>query len=231
MSLPPSPDFDRFAERYEADLRESMPGALAEDRYFAEYKVLHVARRLGEFAKRGTPPRLLDYGCGIGRSLGLFGAHLPGAELWGYDPSPRSIELARERAPGARLTSTAGELPAATFDAVFAANVFHHIPPAGRGDAMAQCAALLRESGRVFLFEHNPLNPVTRRVFERCPYDEGARMLGRGEVHRLAAAAGLRVLRSGYTLFFPRPLAFLRPVEPWLRWLPLGAQYCVEMGR
>ena len=46
MSAPP-PEFDRHAATYEADLQGSLPGALAEDRYFAEYKVRHVVRRLG----------------------------------------------------------------------------------------------------------------------------------------------------------------------------------------
>lgn len=227
MSKSPPPEFDHYAGRYEEDLRQSMPEALAEDRYFAEYKVRHVARR----TVSRKPARLLDYGCGIGRSLNLFAEMLPGVELWGYDVSARSVDLARERAPGAKLTSALDELPAAAFNVIFAANVFHHIPAAERAGALARCKALLGAGGRLFLFEHNPANPVTRLVFERCPYDRGAAMLPKREALQLAEAAGLRVLRSTYTLFFPRPVAFLRPLERLLGWLPLGAQYCVEMAK
>jgi len=221
------PEFDRYARRYEEDLRSSMPAGFAEDRYFAEYKVLYVARRLADDA----PRTFLDFGCGIGRSLSLVHEHLPAATLWGYDLSSESVALARERTPGARLTSDIDALPRGHFDVVFAANVFHHIPLAERAGAMATCRDLLREGGRLFVFEHNPLNPLTRRVFERCPFDADAIMLPRAETVALARAAGLAVLRSPYTLFFPRPLSLLRPLEGLLAWIPLGAQYCVELSK
>jgi hypothetical protein len=32
-------------------------------------------------------------------------------------------------------------------------------------------------------------------------------------------------VRRDYILFLPHVLAWLRPVEPWLAWLPMGAQY------
>ena len=35
------------------------------------------------------------------------------------------------------------------------------------------------------------------------------------------------VLQTGYCLFFPGPLAALRPLEKFLGWLPLGGQYYV----
>ena len=219
------PEFDRYASRYEADLRQSIPSILAEDKYYAEYKIRHLACRIGNRELK----RCLDFGCGVGLSLGLLHQRFPTTELWGYDVSSQSIAIARERAGMARLTSNLDDLPASGFDMIVSANVFHHIPGVAREDTLAKCKRLLRNSGIFFLFEHNPLNPVTRLVFERCPYDEGAVMLHRREVLRLAEAVGLEIVHSDYTLFFPRQLAFLRPVERMLGWLPLGAQYCVEM--
>jgi hypothetical protein len=35
------------------------------------------------------------------------------------------------------------------------------------------------------------------------------------------------LMRRDYIVFMPRFLAFLRPLEPWLTWLPMGAQYVV----
>ena len=56
-------------------------------------------------------------------------------------------------------------------------------------------------------------------------------MFSRRQALALAHGAGMRVLHRGYTLFFPRPLSFLRPLEPMMEWLPLGAQYYVQMAR
>jgi hypothetical protein len=47
----------------------------------------------------------------------------------------------------------------------------------------------------------------------------------------LLATAGLRDVRLDYIVFFPRILAALRPLEPRLGWLPLGAQVLVTGTR
>jgi len=227
MTCAPSPEFDEYANRYDDDLRQSIPGVFAEGEYFAEYKVLHVARRL----LNREVTRFLDFGCGTGHSLYFANEQFPKAELWGYDLSARCIEMAQQRAPTAKLTANLNDLPTGGFDVVLAANVFHHIPLGDRKGVMARCKSLIQPEGRLFLFEHNPLNPVTRRIFERCPFDKGATMLRRHEVLSLAKDVGLTVVRSDYTLFFPRQLRRFRPFERTLGWLPLGAQYCVEMTR
>ena len=41
----------------------------------------------------------------------------------------------------------------------------------------------------------------------------------------------LRVLWREYVVFFPRWLAWFRPLEPFLGWCPLGAQYVVVTSR
>lgn len=222
------PEFDQYAARYETDLKQSIPSAFTEDCYFAEYKIRYISHRVGN----NHSTNLLDFGCGIGRSLSLLNKQFPSAELWGYDVSSQSIEFASQQHPGmAHLTNNLDDLPIAGFDIIFTANVFHHIPPTERTDAMIQCKRLLKDGGRIFLFEHNPFNPVTRLIFERCPFDKDAVMLKQHEVLSLAEKAGLKVVRSDYTLFFPRQLSFLRPMEKLLGWLPLGAQYCVEMAK
>ena len=44
-------------------------------------------------------------------------------------------------------------------------------------------------------------------------------------------SAGLRRYRRDYRVFFPAALAWLRPLENALRWLPLGAQYFVALRK
>ncbi len=221
------PGFDKFAKDYDRVLAASLPAGMEESGYFAEYKVAGMARRL-----RGRAPRrILDFGCGAGRSLPFLRRHFPGSELWGYDVSPDSLAVAATHCPDATLCADWSAMAGVSFDAILAANVFHHIPPADRPEALARCRGALADGGRMFLFEHNPRNPVTRRVFERCAFDVDAEMLSLATALDLADRAGFSVEHRAYTLFFPRPLAFLRGLESLLGWLPLGAQYYVQLAR
>ncbi len=219
------PEFDQYAETYDRLMSETIPDGLNEDGYFAEYKIALMAKRLGQ----NRPQRILDFGCGAGRSLPYLAEYFPDAELCGYDVSPASLKIAAERVPQAKLFSDWNGLGDTRFDVIIAANVFHHIPPEQRQPALSQCQQALAENGQMFLFEHNPYNPATRWVFERCPFDADAEMFNLNTALNLAKHAGFSATQQGYTLFFPRPLAFLRGLEPLLKHVPLGAQYYVQM--
>lgn len=222
-----APEFDRYAEQYDHMLGDAIPAALNEEGYFAEYKIALTASLL----KGKSVSRILDFGCGAGRSFPYFERYFPDAELWGYDVSTASLDMAARRTPGARLFSDWQDAADMHFDAIVAANVFHHIPPGQRLQALLQCRAALAEGGEMFVFEHNPYNPVTRRIFERCPFDADAEMISLKTLLDLSGKAGFGDEKHGYTLFFPRPLAFLRGLEPMLKFLPLGAQYYVRMAK
>lgn len=219
------PEFDKFAQNYDNILEATIPEGLNEERYFAEYKVALMSDRL----KRNPPHRILDFGCGSGRSLPFLQVHFPTSELWGYDVSLESLKIAKSRVPQAHLFSEWKSVSNVEFDAIIAANVFHHIPLKTRMSALRQCYNTLAEQGSLFLFEHNPYNPVTRWVFERCPLDVDAEMINLREAKLMSREAGFTKEKYGYTMFFPRPLAALRKLEPYLSWLPLGAQYCIQM--
>jgi SAM-dependent methyltransferase len=220
-------EFDIHAEGYEADLKASLPELLAEGDYFARYKVEAVYAA----EKRRDPRAILDFGCGVGLALQIFSEYFPKESLWGYDVSPVSLSHARQRAPTAQLTADLHDLQENYFDVIFVANVFHHIPIDTRLSVMKACRAMLKPGGRIYLFEHNPYNPLTRRVFERCPFDRDAQMITRGALLELTALADLTVVAKRYTLFFPKPLAVFRRMEFLLGWLPIGAQYCVELAK
>lgn len=218
------PEFDQYAEQYDRVLGEAIPECLSEDSYFSEYKIALMAARMSG----GKAGRILDFGCSAGRSLPYLDQYFPEAELWGYDVSPASLKVAAERVPRVRLFSDWDAIAGIRFDAIIAANVFHHIPLEQRQEALARCYDSLVADGQMFLFEHNPLNPVTRWIFDHCPFDVDAEMLSLKTVLDLTGKAGFRSEQHGYTLFFPRPLAFLRRLEPWLIRLPFGAQYYIQ---
>lgn len=216
-------EFDRYANDYDRLLEDQVDFFDKTTAYFAEYKVKRLTRLASP-----TVRRVLDYGCGTGRSIPYLTRHFPNAEIFGTDPSPDSLDVARAHSPDA----TFFELNALSdhpghFDLVLAANVFHHIPPAQRETAVANIAAALAPGGGVAIFEHNPRNPLTRKIVRDCPMDADAVLLERRETTRLLSLHGLRPRSRGYTVFFPGALAALRPLERYLEWLPLGGQYFV----
>ena len=218
------PEFDEYAKRYDEILGDTIPEGLNEDGYFAEYKIAIIATQ----TQSAPPRRILDFGCGAGRSLPYLAQYFPESDLWGYDVSPASLKIAAARVPKAQLFSDWSSVSDVHFDCIVAANVFHHILPPMRPEALKRCHRALTPDGSFFLFEHNPLNPATKWIFERCPFDVDAEMLSLRTALKLTAEAGFSSEQHAYTLFFPRPLAFLRRLEPLLARIPLGAQYYVR---
>lgn len=225
--MPPltTPDtFDHYAERYDATVQAAIGASGESVAFFAELKA-RLARQEAPAARA-----ILDVGCGIGNVTRALARAFPRAHVMGSDPSPESIEIARARADAPVTFAVSRDtLPFAdaTFDLAVAACVFHHIDAADRAHWAAEIARVLRPGGRFVLFEHNPLNPLTRRVVARVPFDEGVELLTRGDSARLVRSAGFRVARSRFYFFFPRALRALRGLEPALGWLPVGAQYYV----
>jgi 2-polyprenyl-3-methyl-5-hydroxy-6-metoxy-1,4-benzoquinol methylase len=216
-------EFDRFAGDYEKILDRSVAASGEESAYFAEYKARYLARVV--------PPalggRVLDFGCGVGLLAGFLARYLAPARLDGFDVSEESVRRVDPALAGRGVfTADAGRL-ASDYGLIVAANVLHHVARAERQETLRSLAGRLAPHGRLALFEHNPANPVTRRVVERCPFDDGVELLPPKESSRYLETAGLRVVRRDYIVFLPRALAWLRPLEPRLAWLPLGAQYAM----
>jgi SAM-dependent methyltransferase len=109
-----------------------------------------------------------------------------------------------------------------------AACVFHHIPPQDRLHWTRELNRVLKPGAQFFIYEHNPLNPLTRKVVRDCEFDEDAILLPLQESRELLLQAGFDDISHDYIVFFPRILGFLRPIERLLRSLPLGAQYAVR---
>jgi hypothetical protein len=83
---------------------------------------------------------------------------------------------------------------------------------------------MLSDDGTLFLFEHNPWNPFTRRIVRDCPFDDDACLLSPIAARSLLSAAGF-VCSIRYIHFFPHTLRHLLRLERCLRRVPLGAQY------
>jgi SAM-dependent methyltransferase len=220
-------DFDSYTDNYNELLREETNFFSADEAYFAKYKV-EIARRVIP----GEPKTILEYGCGIGRNLSFLQRRFPGAEISGSDISVRSLDVAKAENPGMyfweegdRTTEKSG------FDFIFVAGVFHHVPVGDRKASAETIASRLNLGGSVMVFEHNPYNPITRRIVDHCPFDADAVLLRPNELRGLLENAGLKVSGQGYALFFPPALRIPLGLESMLGWLPLGGQYWVHATR
>jgi SAM-dependent methyltransferase len=209
--------FDRYVESYES-LHAANVALTGEDTdYFSRYKVDCLLRK-------GLPrsARLLDFGCGIGNVTSKLVERF--TDVHGYEPSPLSAERARTRVPSATIYDELTTVPDASFSAALLSGVLHHVPPPERLRAMQDVLQKLEPGGRVFIFEHNPYNPITRRAVNTCEFDDDAILLPPRELRNLLRGSGFESISLDYIVFFPKPLAFLRRFEPNLHWLFAGAQ-------
>ncbi len=225
-------EFDKFADEYRAIHARSIRLSGEAPEYFAEYKVKDVAEAL----TNGRAPDkqaldILDFGGGVGTSVPYFRKHFPTARLTCIDVSRRSLAIAADRFPGlarfVHFDGAAMPFDDGSFDVAFAACVFHHIDHREHVDLFREIRRVLRPAGLVFVFEHNPLNPLAVHAVRSCEFDENARMIRGRTMRRRLAEAGLTRLTLKYRLFFPRLLASLRRLERHLCAVPLGAQYYV----
>jgi SAM-dependent methyltransferase len=164
-------------------------------------------------------------GCGDGRLDAMLE---PLGELHGVDVTPEMVAAAAENAPQGRFQVADGtRLPFADgeFDLTFTVCALHHVEPPERPAYLRELARVTRRGGLVVVFEHNPLNPLTRLVVSRCAFDEGVVLVGRRGLGRLVQAAGLTPEETRYILLFPWQRTPFRQLERRLAPLPLGAQY------
>ena len=221
------PEFDQYAENYDALRLTSVRSSGEDPSYFSEYKIRYLKNFLSRTGER-NPASILDFGCGVGNSLPFVVNQFPSSKIIGVDVSGESLTKARQIAPSTSLfpiTDSKIPLEDASIDVAFASCVYHHIPPPQRSAWTEEIKRVLRPGGRFFIFEHNPLNPLTLKVVRECPYDEDAILLGKLESQHLLAENEFSDIRTRYIVFFPRFLSFARPIESRIGWLPMGAQY------
>ena len=218
-------DFDDFAHDYKEIIDKQISFFQIGSDYFAKYKVSVVKRLL-----QHKPKNILEFGCGIGGNIKYLLKTFPFAAVTGCDLSQKSLSVAAQDNPDAEfcMLPKIATPDSTKFDLIFVANVFHHISPQERGDTIDLLKHLTTPDGEIFLFEHNPYNPVTRHLVNTCPFDADAKLLKPKEIISLLERAGFSIIRRDFILFFPSALRLLRPIERHLSFIPLGGQYVVQ---
>lgn len=137
----PQPDFDytRFAERFRGSLEYVKEG----QRFYAPF-----------FAGRRN---VLDIGCGRGEFLELMReAEVPAR---GIDLSRESVDACRQKglpAEMADLFTYLADLPEASLDSIFSAQVVEHLPPERLPEMIRLAASRLDRGGLLVLETPNP---------------------------------------------------------------------------
>jgi SAM-dependent methyltransferase len=155
-----------------------------------------------------APARILDLGCGPGRDLKTF--RELGHEAIGLDGSTRFVEMARRHSGCEVLQQDflALELPAGSFDGVFANASLFHVPLQELPRVLGELRLALRPGG--VLFSSNP-HGQNQEGWQGRRY--GA-YLDLETWRANVAAAGFQELEHYY-----RPAGLPRSQQPWLAML------------
>ena len=221
-------DFEAYKNTYRQEIQKSIDFIGQDFEFFVRKKadllVENVQRHLGDPSKL----KILDVGCGIGATdhflVDCF------KKLYGIDLSPGVIRKAATLNPKASYKAYKGgklPYPSGSMDVAFAICVMHHVPPGEQKSFLSEMLRVLRRGGLLLIFEHNPLNPLTRLAVSRCDLDQDAYLLGLGQVSGLLKGLGAEVLLEKYIFFTPFEGALFSALDSSLGWLPLGAQYMV----
>ncbi len=214
-------NFDKYVDSYDEILKQDLI-FFEKDGYFAEYKV-KIAREICTV----DPEIILDYGCGTGRNIKYLLEYFPKSKIYGCDISKKSIEYASAKYPLATFLSCDECSTNNKYDLIIVSCVLHHVPVLERNKVIKIIYDLIADSGSIIIFEHNPYNPITRSIVDKCLLDKDAILLKRKEIETLLSTNNCLITKGGYTLFFPRVLGFLRGLEKYLRFFPLGGQYFI----
>lgn len=212
-------EFDEYASTYAEILQNDLKSFGGDIAYYANKKICILKKYLDNNVKS-----ILEYGCGVATLFPSLHKEFPNARLFGCDVSEKSLQIAETNNSYATFFHVDDrQFQHYNFDVILLINVLHHVQFFKRRSLLLQLNTILSPDGMVVIIEHNPHNPLVRRVVGRSPLDTNAELLTLRGARGLLG--GMRLEASGYFLFFPALLAPLAPLDDLLAWLPLGGQY------
>jgi SAM-dependent methyltransferase len=222
-------EFDKFADEYLETHRKNIRLSGEEPDFFSYYKVKDLFDGWTRINPEHPPDQILDFGGGTGGSSPHMRQLFPATNILLADVSRRSLSIAKNLGvKGLDLLCFDGKtlpLKNDSCDIALAACVFHHIPEECHIPLLAEIRRVLRPGCQLYVFEHNPWNPLTVHAVNTCPFDKNAILISAPKMRQRMETAGFRNVTVTYRLFFPGPLRRLRGLETWLGQLAIGAQY------
>ena len=211
-------NFDNYADNYSEHINKSF-GSLENNLDYYHIKKSEILKmELGY-----QPKKILDLGCGVGTMLKLLSKQFPDSVFYAQDESPKSMDYIKKNHPNVNCLSDLNTEE--KFDLIFLSNVIHHVKSSERDDLFKKIHSLLNPDGKLFIFEHNPYNPLTLKLVANCEFDADAELIKKKDLIKICKRNNFKIFKSGYIHFFPSKLGFLFKIENYLKWLFLGAQY------
>ena len=229
---PAESEFDAYRETYSDEVNKAISYSGLDVDFFTRAKADRLVSLIGRHIGSPGDVSALDVGCGVGNFHALLAERI--GKISGVDPSSECIAEAMKRNPNIAYTVSDGDvLPFqdGLFDVAFAICVMHHVPPEKWLLFLSEMARVTKPGGMVVVFEHNPLNPLVRRVVSNCPFDKNAVLLRKGKLTNYMNEAGLKNVFGRYILTVPSISGWLRSVDDVLGFSPSGAQYFVAGRR
>jgi ubiquinone/menaquinone biosynthesis C-methylase UbiE len=213
-------EFDEYTKEYKKILDENLSKCSEYGgEYYQQYKIQYVKNTF-----KIEPKRILDFGCGIGIGSKCLKEAFPNAEIIGIDISEQSIKYAKEHVNGVDFYLYRGKNLQfnENFDYIYANCVFHHINKEDRIELLKELKGLLKRQGLLTVFEHNPVNPITKKLVQECIFDRHAELIYAKEFKEIMQG------NIEYLFFVPRYKIFRKIlfIENYLKKCFLGAQYC-----
>ena len=167
--------------------------------------------------------------CGIGNLYESVKQFFPYVAYTGVDESEESVNQARSRFSKSSIFHTlhSENWKDIQYDLIFSAGVFHHIPHDEHKNLLKNLSALLKHGGKVAIWEHNPLNPFTKKIVNDCIFDQDAVLIHPDWMKKNMLGVPFSNIQVTYTTFFPKALAYLNVLDPYLGWFPLGGQFVI----
>tara|TARA_B100001564_G_scaffold234299_1_gene198041 strand:- start:26 stop:709 length:684 start_codon:yes stop_codon:yes gene_type:complete len=211
-------NFDNYADNYKEYITKSLGNIENNLNYYHIKKSEILKKELGY-----QPKKILDLGCGVGTMLRLLIKNFQGSTFYAYDESKKSMDYIKKNFP--KINCLDNLKTNEKFDLIFISAVVHHVKSADRDNLFRNIYNLLNPNGVMFVFEHNPYNPITLKMVTNCEFDADAELIKKNDLINLCKKSNFKIIKSGYIHFFPSKLGFLFKFENYLKWFFLGAQY------
>lgn len=218
--------FDTHADAYSEEIDKSLNRFGTSHDFFTDHKARLISEVLERIDLSAAEMTLMDIGCGVGKIHAPLKTRF--GQIIGVDLSEPSIKVARETHPEVAYHSYDGlRLPTedGSVDMTLAICVVHHVPVDGWSEFVGEMMRVLRPGGVAMVIEHNPFNPLTRRIVNTCPLDEDAVLISPSRLRHLFKAAHGKEVQTKTVLSIPPKNAALMKVDGVLGHLPFGAQY------